>query len=224
MNLTPYALEEQPYNVCLNCVHIGKTCDGPNFLAMPTDRWCEWVRLRKDYLGWTNAKVAEISGIAKVTIDRIMAGISKDVRVTTMQAVTKALVNGTWGQYPCAMPSLSETETVYVDNPDLVEKLEASHEKCKTLERDLALLKEEHRLDLSIVTTRENMTVEHMRSQVTFLENLTETKQKMIDNLLLSVEKKNRAIWILVVALAIASILIVIVILIASANNDFGFF
>lgn len=102
---TPRNVEEKPYNACLDCANLGKTCDGPNFLAMTIERWVEWCRLRKTYLGMTNQQLADISGVAVPSIERILSGKTKDPMLSTVQHITKALVNGSWGQYPCADPN-----------------------------------------------------------------------------------------------------------------------
>ena len=115
-------IEEKPYNMCLDCRYIGKSCDGPNFLAMSMERWSEWCRLRKEYLGWTNAHIAEVSEISKASVDRALGGSSKDIRISTMAAITRVLVNGTWGQYPCTMAAELEATA-----PDL-------SERCRILE------------------------------------------------------------------------------------------
>ncbi len=197
MPFSPYNLQEKDYNVCLTCVHIGKNCDGPNYLAMTTDQWCEWIRLRKEYLGWTNAHIAEVSGVSKVTIDRIMAATVKDLRTTTMQAVSKTLVHGDWGHYPCSLSNLGEKETVYVDNPELTEKLENEKLNCSRLRQELEEL-----------NSKDNETISQLRSRVGFFEGLLNTKQGMVDNLLISVEKKNRLIGLLVCILVLASLAI----------------
>ena len=103
-------MPEKPYDRCLNCPNLGVRCDGPNFLAMTIDRWIEWCRKRKDFLGWTNYVVSCESDVPESTVNRILSGASKDIRVTTMQAITKALINGTWGQYPCADPNSNAAE------------------------------------------------------------------------------------------------------------------
>ena len=108
MPFSPETLEEKPYNICISCPKIGQTCAGPNFLAMSIERFCEWCRLRRDYLGWKNQFVADKASVSKVSVDRIMAGDSKDLRITTMQAVARALVNGVWGHSPCVL--VTETE------------------------------------------------------------------------------------------------------------------
>ena len=175
MPFTPQTLEEKPYNICVACEHIGKNCDGPNFLAMSTERWCEWCHLRKDFLGWTNAHVAELAEISKVSVDRIMAGNAKDLRSTTMQAVTKALVNGTWGQYPCAMVGNSEKE-VYVDNPALVAQ-------CHHLQTTLDRLSAEHKAELEAVRSEAQRKIDFLREQIAFKERQMAIKDKQRDDL-----------------------------------------
>lgn len=133
--------KEKPYDQCITCQYLGERCDGPNFLAMSTERWCEWCRLRKDYLNLSNADVADRSGVSKVSTDRIMAGSCGDIRVSTMMQVTKALVNGSWGQHPCANP---EPEIVYQDNPVLVQELSELHDERKRLRDALDRKEQEH--------------------------------------------------------------------------------
>lgn len=129
--------EEKPYNTCLNCIHIGKDCDGPNFLAMSTERWCEWCRLRKQYLKWTNDHVADLAGVAEITVDRIMSGHAKDLRISTMQAITKALVNGSWGQHPCASAAFYGGAAGQADNQDAQRKIDFLKDQVKIKDEQL---------------------------------------------------------------------------------------
>lgn len=134
----PFSLtdfEEKPYNTCINCIHIGKHCDGPNFLAMSIERWCEWCRLRKQYLKFTNGYIADKADVAEVTIDRIMAGHAKDLRFTTIQAVTKVLVNGSWGQNPCALANLSDVQPIHAENADREQYIEFLKEQMRIKDR-----------------------------------------------------------------------------------------
>lgn len=131
MPFSPHTLEEKPYNRCLNCENIGKHCDGPNFLAMSTERRCEWMRLRKEYLHslepdkWTNAYIAEVSGVSKVTVARVFSGDTKDIRLSTIGCIIKVLVNGSWGQYPCAMAASAD-----LDRPALLQRAEVAEAEC----------------------------------------------------------------------------------------------
>lgn len=208
MTLAIKSLEEKPYNKCIDCSFIGKKCDGPNFLAMTTERWCEWCHLRKEYLGWTNAKVAETAGISKISVDRIMSGNVKDLRNTTMQAVTKALVNGSWGQYPCAMAELSEKE--YVDNPAIVEQ-------CKQLQTALDKLTAEHRAEVDTVRAAYHKQIEFNREQMT-------AKDKLLAERFDFIKRKDRIIAMLCIALAIAVLIIIAALIIDRLNSDIGFF
>lgn len=137
--------EEKPYDKCIVCEHLGVCCDGPNFLAMTLERWCEWCRLRKEYLGLTNEKIAEEANVAKITVTRIMA-LSNigDIHLSTMQAVTRVLVGGTWGQYPCPL----DTVSIPSDCALLQAELNRSNERYQSA----------------------RASIDHLKSQVTFNE------------------------------------------------------
>lgn len=197
---TPQSYDEKPYNLCLHCTHIGKKCDGPNFLAMSTERWCEWVKLRKEYLGWTNAKIAEQAEISKVSVDRIMAGNIKDIRTTTMQAVTKALVNGTWGQYPCALAALQITENT--DNTAL-------SCECEHLRRELETVREQ-----------EKKKVDYLTRQLEFVEKQLEAKDELLKDRCLFMKRKDKIITFLSITLAIFILFIFFDLL----NGHIGYF
>lgn len=213
MSFAPQHFEEKPYNACIDCVHIGKRCDGPNFLAMSTERWCEWCHLRKEYLDWTNAKVAEISGVALVTVNRVMSGNVKDLRISTMQSITKALVNGTWGQYPCVM---GETETVYVDNPELLEK-------CQQLQATIDSLNREHQMNQTIHDS-DKQKVEYLKEQVKFKEEQMIKKDKILEENYGFIKRKNRVIAILSTFLAIAVVVIMAALVVDRLDSSKGFF
>lgn len=134
INLADHITEDKPYNKCIACPNLGKRCDGPNFLAMSGERWVEWCKLRKDYLGWSNQNLSDLSGISKPTIDRILAGHGGDIRNSTMEAITKALVNGSWGQFPCADPNPGEGDQVTEKE---VELLRGEKEYLKRIVDDL---------------------------------------------------------------------------------------
>ena len=166
-------LQEKPYNRCINCIHIGELCDGPNFLAMEIERWCEWCRLRKEYLGWTNLHVAELADVSKISVDRIMRVDIKDLRISTMQAVTKALINGTWGKYPCV---LAATETL-----DTAE--------CSKLRDEIERLKADHSAEIEALKASEETKVKYLKEQVQFLEDQIRSKDMLIKHMIDSTKK-----------------------------------
>lgn len=217
MPLSTKSLEEKPYNQCIDCAHIGKHCDGPNFLAMTTERWCEWVHLRKEYLGWTNARIAELSSISKISVDRIMSGNVKDLRNTTMQAVTKALVNGSWGQYPCALSALAEKETVYVDNPAIVEQ-------CKQLQAALDNQNANHKEELAKTREAEQRKIDFLREQIRFNETQLTEKDALLHERYEFIRRKDRIAILLAVLLGICLLVIIGALIIDKVNPDIGFF
>ena len=212
MPFTPQTLEEKPYNACVTCVHIGKNCDGPNFLAMSTERWCEWCHLRKDYLNFTNATIAEKAGISKISVDRIMSGNVKDLRTTTMQAVTKALVNGSWGQYPCSLADATQT-----GNPELVEK-------CNKLQATLDKMAADHKAELLAVRAEDQRKVDFLQKQVAFKEQQMVIKDRQLDDRKAFLERKDRIIAMLCIVVAITTLVIISALVIDGLNPDIGFF
>lgn len=168
MPFSPETLEEKPYNICVSCSRIGQTCDGPNFLAMSVERWCEWCKLRRDYLGWKNQTVADKAKVSKVSVDRIMTGDVKDLRITTMQAVSKALVNGTWGQSPCVLVTEAEKD-IYQDNPVILAQ-------CQQLQNTLDSLSNDCKKELKSIR-------EEAERKIEFLKRQIEIKDKHIEML-----------------------------------------
>lgn len=175
MPFSPETLEEKPHNICISCSRIGQTCDGPNFLAMPVERWCEWCRLRRDFLNWKNSTLAEKSGVSKISVDRIMSGDVKDLRITTMQAVTKALVNGTWGQSPCVLVTETEKE-IYVDNPVIIAQ-------CQNLQNTLDNLSAEYKAEVVAIRAEAQKKIDFLRDQIA-------VKDKQIEWMLFMVKHK----------------------------------
>lgn len=165
-------LEEKPYNICISCPRIGQTCDGPNFLAMSVDRWCEWCRLRRDFLKWKNQELADKAQISKISVDRIMNGDVKDLRITTMQSVSRALVNGTWGQSPCVLVTETEKE-VYVDNPVIVAQ-------CQNLQNTLDAMSEEYKAERVAIREEAQKKIDFLRDQIAIKDRHIEVLHSII--------------------------------------------
>ena len=139
---------------------------------MSVERWCEWCRLRKDFLGWKNSYIADKAGVSKMSVDRIMAGDVKDLRITTMQAVTRALVNGAWGQSPCVLVTETEKE-IYVDNPVIVAQ-------CQHLQNSLDKLSEDYRAELAYVREEAQNKINFLREQVAIKDRHIELLHSLI--------------------------------------------
>lgn len=210
MPFSPQTLEEKPYNMCVNCAHIGKRCDGPNFLAMDMSRLCEWSRLRKDYLHsldtrWTNAYIAEQASVSKVSIDRFLSGNVDDIKISTIARIIKVLVNGSWGQYPCAMAA-DNLEPIYVDNPALVER-------CERLQADLAATRADDR-----------QKIDFLKDQIKFQEEQMAGKDKLLAERYGFIKRKDRAIVTLSIFLGVAVVLIIAALIVDLLNPYYGFF
>ena len=155
-----HADPEKPYDICLNCDFLQKSCDGPNMLAMDYPRWVEWANNRAKQLRLTRAQIAEQSNIPKSTLDSILSGRTQDIRASTMRAITKVLVGGCWGQYPCHIAAmLIESEEVRVDDQivALQSQISAEREKYSRIEHELNALKFESRLKDDVMRTQDQL-------------------------------------------------------------------
>ena len=160
MPYSPATYEEKPYNRCIDCRYIGKRCDGPDFLAMEIPRLCEWARLRKAYLTsqdkkWTNNYIAEQADISRATADRFFAGDIDDLKFTTASRILKVLVNGTWGQYPCALAAeASDDKSLAMECTHLKELLNEEKAKTKFLKEQVEFKEQQMRHKDGVMNAR----------------------------------------------------------------------
>lgn len=105
------------YIECIKCSKIGVSCAGPKFTDMSATELLAWCRARKTHLGFSNAKLAELSEMPKGTIDRLLAGEHIDFRYETIRPLIKALTGGAWSGNPC--PASQDN-----DNSALLEQIE----------------------------------------------------------------------------------------------------
>lgn len=230
MPLSPHILEEKPYNRCLNCESIGKKCDGPNFLAMTAERRSEWMRLRKEYLHslepdkWTNAYIAEAAGVSKVTVSRVLSGDMKDIRISTIESILKVLVNGSWGQYPCALASDQQPETVYVDNPALLQRAETAEAECAQLRAMLESLHQGHQSEIMEAHASDQAKIKHLIKETEFLEEQLRAKDRLLDERRDFLRRKDKYIFALALLSFVCLAAIIVALVIDRINPDVGFF
>ena len=129
--------------------------------------------MRRDYLGWKNQLVADKAGVSKISVDRIMTGDSKDLRITTMQAVARALLNGVWGQSPCVLVAEAEKDT-QVDNPVIVAQ-------CQHLQNTLDTLTAEYKAERAAFREEAQRKIDFLREQIAFKERQMDAKDKQIE-------------------------------------------
>lgn len=106
------------FDACLDCHFLGSTCGGPNFLAQEHERWAEWCSLRRKKLNISLDKLAELADLPKGTVVRALNKNTLGTSVETMKRITKVLVGGSWGKFPCADPPGENSELFH----DLKEK------------------------------------------------------------------------------------------------------
>lgn len=203
-----YKLRRKPYNACLNCAFIGKRCDGPNFLAMDITRLAEWCNLRKKYLyghdtKWTNAYIADKSNVSKAAIDRFFAGNAGDIKASTLSLILRVLVNGTWGEYPCAM------EAINISDGEIKSRLEKAENECERLRNIIDMEEEKLKFMASQIEIKDKQMAEkyiQMKERANFLR------------------RKDWAIGILLLLFSIALGLIITGLVIDIKNPEIGFF
>ncbi len=195
-------LEHKPYNKCIVCKYLGVLCDGPNFLAMTSERRGEWARLRRIYLGWTLEDVAERAKTSTVTIYRLENNIG-DPKVSTLEAIFKTLVNGSWGQYPCAI------DAIQTEDDTLTAKCQAAQAQLEDAQRKVDHLLKQTEFD-------KEQLIEKDRQIASKDERLAERRDFLY--------RKDRVIWILSALLGVAVLIILAGFVIDAMNPDRGFF
>ncbi len=144
------------YDKCLHCPYLGNGCDGPNTNAMTLERLYEWWRELKRIRGYSNALIADKSGLSERTIASIMGGkIIRDLSFSTVSALNLALV-GSGGQWPCAL-------VVEKEMPDATKELAALQESYAEYRKD----------------TREKL--DHLKAEVEHLRKEATLKTKLLE-------------------------------------------
>lgn len=107
------------FEKCLYCDHSGKDCI-QYVMSLQLHDIITWCKERKDKIGITNAKISELTGIPKGTIDRMFSESEKltDFRFSTVQPVVMALTGAADGDADC------ESHTVDIEAKRRIERLE----------------------------------------------------------------------------------------------------
>lgn len=185
------------YLECVSCPKIGVSCDGPNFVALSAQQLLDWCNQRKAFLRMSNAKLAELSGMPKGTIDRLLAGRheSGGFHYETIRPLVKVLVGGEWSGDPC--PDPPDTEKA-----EMAEKLR------------------HHDDDLKWRDDR----IQHLLSEISVLEQQLTTKDEQLKERAGFLHRKDRAIGFLSLALAVVLVAALCVLVIDISDPTIGFF
>ena len=188
------------YEKCLECKKLGNPCDGPNFMAMPTEDLIHWCNARKKQLpGLTYDRIVEKTGLSKGTISGFFTGTHADYRIETIRPILKLLIGGEWEDSPCGDPTAEERHQY--------------EEKLRQLEADIAWREDK---------------IQHLQKNNESLQtlitntNIRNTQDK--DFLRSQIKSKNKAIVVLSVSLAICLLVIITALIIDRTNSGIGFF
>lgn len=205
--------KDTPYDICLQCPFMNESCDGPNILAMTNERWVEWANRRASQMDLTRAQIADASGIPISTINTVMSGRTKDMRHSTMRDLTKVLIGGCWGQYPCHFASLLINGQPLEDESDSV--IEINH-----LREQVALLKEEKRE----AAENHKRQIEFLKERLAKRDHQIDVQETQITDENQTIKRKDRIISVLVVLVVLLLSIIIIALIVDRANPNVGFF
>lgn len=182
----------KPYDLCIECSYRKDSCDGPQCLAMEYERWVEWINILAKRQGYTRAVIAEKANLSLATVNSVLSGKSKDVKMYTAAAITRAVKGGTWAQYPCHfVAQMMQSKIIEYDEIDL----KIAKNQIVTLEASLSEAKDEAQRKISF-----------LREQITFKE------KTILDSrsILISKDKTIKTLGILVGVLAFALLALII--------------
>lgn len=123
------------FEKCLSCSLLGTSCNGPNFFTASASEMLDWCKERKARLGLTNAKISDLSGVPKGTVDRLFAGEHVDAKFETVRPIVKCLVGGEFDVNTCIAPDRVQMEhqaEIIEQQQILIQKLE--EEKARLID------------------------------------------------------------------------------------------
>ena len=187
------------YNECISCQKMGKTCGGPNFVAMPASELAEWCRERKKHLGLSNQQIAELANMSKGTVDGLLASVHPDFRYETIRPLLNALIGCEWNEKPC--DALTDSERA-----EMLHKLQQCEKTILWQDEKIQYYTEENKRlqeELASMGERHHKSQDFMRGEM---------------------KRKNRIIAILAASLGIALAVIIGALVVDRINSDIGFF
>lgn len=188
------------YRKCALCARLGEDCEGSNLISLTSSELMEFCKQRKKHLGWTNAELAEKSGVPKGTVDRLFSGEHPDYKYETIRMLVKAFVGVDFFEEYCP------DEVDVQESKNLSMKMEHQQDVIKRLEADKNTLQDDR------TTMRRFMDEKSLeyRDQFEFMRK--------------QIEVRNRAIVGLVIAVAVLVSAIIGALAYDKMNTDMGFF
>ena len=124
------------FSNCITCPKLGVSCKKLDFIIeLPAPELLEWCKKRKAFLGLSNAKLADLSGIPKGTIDRTFSGEHLDFKHETIRPILKVLVGGSFDDESCCTEAKDDHAEETIEN--LRERLADSQKKIDFLKEQV---------------------------------------------------------------------------------------
>lgn len=162
----PQTTANKPYNKCLNCPHMDARCDGPRTSAMQLLRWCEYMRDWKNIKGYTNAYIAEKSGVSEKTVERLMAlNADKDIMRETARLIEDVIL-GSSNQYPCYLAFEEEHSFAPQALADATRDLERALADNKDYRKALDDIHASYREEMRQIREEAQAKIEYLRGEV----------------------------------------------------------
>lgn len=120
------------YENCLKCDHLGKDCDGPNFIAMEPHQLADWCISRKEqFPHLTFDKISDLTHVSKSTVNGFFNKKHEDYYYNNIRKIVELLLDGEWDDNPCAIPPDTE-------RAELMKKIEHLEETAKWRDEKIA--------------------------------------------------------------------------------------
>lgn len=199
---------------CVTCPKLGKVCRGPDFFSMSPQEVLAWLKAYKKHKGITNAKLAEMSGMAQGTIDSLFANSHADFKYSTILPIIRALIGTPEGDACTDHSGSAEAkEKIRQLEADILHK----DETIRHYEDQIASMK-------TLVTNtnaRHTKQTEELRAM---LKDQSERHAQSQDFLRDQIKNRNTAVKILAIAAGLGWGLIIAALVIDKLNPHLGFF
>ena len=199
---------------CVTCPKLGKVCRGPDFFSMSPQEVLAWCKAYKKHKGLTNAKLAEMCGMAQGTIDSLFANSHADFKYSTILPIIRALI-GTLEGDVCtdhsgsaeAKEKIRQLEVDKQHMADTIQQYKEQVDSMKTL--------------ITNTNARHTKQTEELRAM---LKDQSERHAQSQDFLRDQIKNRNTAVKILAIAAGLGWLIIVGALIIDKLNPHLGFF
>ncbi len=190
---------------CTNCdFDCSRPCFVPSLLGMNYYNFVPWCRVTKKRKNISNSKLAEKTDRSKGTIDTVISGTIDDPRFSTVQAITKELVDEQWAKYPCLYACLYAylKEENLPDTRELEERLRRAEESVQN--------EEEKKKDA--------------RAKIDFLKEQIRIKDHAASEMEHTLRRRDKTITVLAIAVSVLAMGIIALFVADSMVTGYGWF